>query len=267
MSETISTELITSELDDGVLPLILDDPRRRNALSTEMLNALLGAIENAASDDAVRVIIIGGSEAAFSAGHDLKELTHAREAEDGGHAFFEKLMALCSRLMQTITTCPKPVIAQVRGVATAAGCQLVASCDLAIAADTARFATPGVNIGLFCATPMVALSRNISAKHAMEMLLTGEMTSAQRAEEIGLVNRVVAAADLDEATMQLARRVASKPSETIAVGKRAFYRQREMTLADAYQYTSQIMADTLLDRPAIEGIGAFLEKRAPDWGH
>ncbi|MDX5402699.1 MAG: enoyl-CoA hydratase [Rhodobacterales bacterium] len=250
---------------DGILRLTLNDPRRRNALSEAMLERLRTAFAEAAEDPAVRVIVLAANGPAFCAGHDLKELTAGRAAPDRGRAYFARVMAACSGVMQAIVTCPKPVIAQVAGVATAAGCQLVASCDLALAADTATFSTPGVHIGLFCSTPMVALSRNVAAKHAMEMLLTGDMTPARRAAEIGLVNRVVPADDLPAAVMDMARKIASKSSMTLATGKRAFYEQREMPLAQAYEHASAVMVENMLARDAVEGIGAFIEKRSPNW--
>ena len=192
-------------------------------------------------------------------------MTAGRVGDDGGKANFAKVMSMCAGVMQGIVNCPKPVIAEVTGVATAAGCQLVASCDLALAADTAQFSTPGVHIGLFCSTPMVALSRNVADKHAMEMLLTGEMTSATRAAEIGLVNRVVTSEALQDATMEMAAKIASKSSMTLATGKRAFYAQREMSLPDAYDYASGVMVENMLAQDAAEGIGAFIEKREPKW--
>jgi enoyl-CoA hydratase/carnithine racemase len=251
--------------DDGILRLTLNDARRRNALSEAMLAALGAAFAEAGGNPAVRVIILAAIGPAFCAGHDLKEMTAGRAAPDFGKSYFTKVMSMCSGVMQAIVTCPKPVIAEVTGIATAAGCQLVASCDLAVAADTAQFSTPGVHIGLFCSTPMVALSRNVSNKHAMEMLLTGDMTSATRAAEIGLVNQVVAADALRDATMVMARKIASKSSMTLATGKRAFYAQREMPLAQAYDYASSVMVENMLARDAAEGIGAFIEKRAPQW--
>jgi enoyl-CoA hydratase/carnithine racemase len=238
---------------------------RRNALSEAMLAALGAAFAEAGADPTVRVIVLAANGPAFCAGHDLKEMTAGRAAEDGGRAYFAHVMAQCSGVMQGIVACPKPVIAEVTGVATAAGCQLVASCDLAVAADTARFSTPGVHIGLFCSTPMVALSRNVSNKHAMEMLLTGDMIPADRAAEIGLVNRAVPSDALCAAVMEMAGKIASKSSMTLATGKRAFYAQREMPLAEAYAYASQVMVDNMLARDAEEGIGAFIEKRAPQW--
>ena len=258
--------ILLHDLDgDGILRLTLNDPRRRNALSEAMLERLRTAFAEAAEDPAVRVIVLAANGPAFCAGHDLKELTAGRAAPDRGRAYFARVMAACSGVMQAIVTCPKPVIAQVAGVATAAGCQLVASCDLALAADTATFSTPGVHIGLFCSTPMVALSRNVAAKHAMEMLLTGDMTPARRAAEIGLVNRVVPADDLPAAVMDMARKIASKSSMTLATGKRAFYEQREMPLAQAYEHASAVMVENMLARDAVEGIGAFIEKRSPNW--
>ena len=260
------SDILLSHLDaDGILRLTLNDTRRRNALSEAMLGALDRAFAGATADAAVRVVVLAANGPAFCAGHDLKELTAGRAAPDGGKAYFAKIMTLCSGVMQSIVTCPKPVIAEVTGVATAAGCQLVASCDLAIAAADARFSTPGVHIGLFCSTPMVALSRNVSNKHAMEMLLTGDMVPAARAAEIGLVNHAVAPETVTEATMAMARKIASKSSLTLATGKRAFYEQREMPLAQAYDYASAVMVENMLARDAEEGIGAFIEKRAPQW--
>ncbi len=260
------SDILLSDLDDhGILRLTLNDSRRRNALSEAMLNRLATAFADATGDAAVRVVVLAANGPAFCAGHDLKELTAGRAAPDMGRAYFTKIMTLCSGVMQAIVTCPKPVIAEVTGIATAAGCQLVASCDLAIAAATASFSTPGVHIGLFCSTPMVALSRNVSNKHAMEMLLTGDMTSAARAAEIGLINRVVAPEALQAATMEIARKIASKSSLTLATGKRAFYEQREMALAAAYDHASAVMVDNMLARDAEEGIGAFIAKRAPQW--
>ncbi|MDG1863358.1 MAG: enoyl-CoA hydratase [Yoonia sp.] len=260
------SDILLSDLDsDGILRLTLNDSGRRNALSEAMLATLGAAFAEAGTNPSVRVIILAANGPAFCAGHDLKEMTAGRAGEDRGRAYFTKVITQCSGVMQGIMNCPKPVIAEVTGIATAAGCQLVASCDLAIAADTAQFSTPGVHIGLFCSTPMVALSRNVSAKHAMEMLLTGEMTSADRAAEIGLVNRAMAPDDLRDATMTMARKIASKSSMTLATGKGAFYAQREMTLAEAYDYASQVMVDNMLARDAEEGIGAFIAKRAPQW--
>lgn len=251
--------------EDGILRLTLNDVGRRNALSEAMLSELGAAIAGAGKDPAVRVIVLAANGPAYCAGHDLKEMTAGRDAEDRGRAYFTRVMAQCSGVMQGIVNCPKPVIAEVTGIATAAGCQLVASCDLAVAAETAKFSTPGVHIGLFCSTPMVALSRNTTNKHAMEMLLTGDMVPAARAAEIGLVNYAVPEAELQATTMEMARKIASKSSMTLATGKRAYYAQREMPLAEAYDYASQVMVDNMLAHDAEEGIGAFIEKRAPRW--
>jgi len=261
-----NSEILQRDLaGDGILRLTLNDAGRRNALSEAMLAKLGAAFAEAGINPLVRVVILAANGPAFCAGHDLKEMTAGRAGPDGGKAYFTTVMALCSGVMQAIVDCPKPVIAEVTGVATAAGCQLVASCDLAIAADTAQFSTPGVHIGLFCSTPMVALSRNVVSKHAMEMLLTGDMTSANRAAEIGLINRVVDAERLQDATLAMAQKIASKSSMTLATGKRAYYAQREMPLSEAYDYASGVMVDNMLARDAKEGIGAFIEKRAPHW--
>lgn len=258
--------ILLRELDDaGILRLTLNDSARRNALSEAMLGELGAAFIAAGQDPQVRVVVLAATGPAFCAGHDLKEMTAGRAGPEGGKAYFAKVMTMCSGVMQAIVHCPKPVIAEVSGIATAAGCQLVASCDLAIAADTAQFSTPGVHIGLFCSTPMVALSRNVADKHAMEMLLTGDMTSATRTAEIGLVNRAVPPQDLRDATMQMARKIAAKSSMTLATGKRAYYAQRDMPLTQAYAYASGVMVDNMLARDAEEGIGAFIEKRAPQW--
>ncbi|MDP3961975.1 MAG: enoyl-CoA hydratase [Pseudorhodobacter sp.] len=260
------SDILLRDLDgDGILRLTLNDVGRRNALSEAMLAELGAAFAEAGGNASVRVVILAASGPAFCAGHDLKEMTAGRAGPDRGKAYFTKVMALCSGVMQAIVNCPKPVIAEVTGIATAAGSQLVASCDLAIAADTAQFSTPGVHIGLFCSTPMVALSRNVSNKHAMEMLLTGDMTSAARAAEIGLINRSVAPEALRQATTEMARKIASKSSMTLATGKRAFYAQREMSLTDAYDYASGVMVENMLAADAKEGISAFIEKRTPQW--
>ena len=264
--ENHSSNILHSELlDSGVLRLTLDDQGRRNALSEDMLAQLTTELSAAATNGAVRVIVLAAKGPAFCAGHDLKEITAARAQEDRGRDYFKQLFDSCACLMQLIVNMPKPVIAEVAGVATAAGCQLVASCDLALAAETARFATPGVNIGLFCSTPMVALSRNVAHKHAMEMLLTGDMLSAEKAQEIGLINRTLIPDQLTAATMAMANKIASKSSMTLAVGKQAFYRQSEMALSDAYEYSSQVMVDNMLRYDAEEGIGAFVDKRPPEW--
>ncbi|MDO7632794.1 MAG: enoyl-CoA hydratase [Paracoccaceae bacterium] len=260
------SDILLSDLDgEGILRLTLNDTARRNALSESMLGALGEAFVKTGSNPAVRVVILAANGPAFCAGHDLKEMTAGRANPDRGRAYFTKVMAMCSGVMQAIVNCPKPVIAEVTGIATAAGCQLVASCDLAIAADTAQFSTPGVHIGLFCSTPMVALSRNVANKFAMEMLLTGDLTTAARAAEIGLINRAVAAEALRDATMLMARKIAFKSSMTLATGKSAYYAQREMELSDAYVYASGVMVENMLTSDAEEGIGAFIQKRAPKW--
>lgn len=258
--------ILLSELSDaGVLRLTLNDPARRNALSEKMMAAIQSTLDTVADDAAVRVIVLASHGPAFCAGHDLKELTAGRAADDKGKAYFTTIMAQCSTMMQTIVRHPKPVIAEVRGIATAAGCQLVASCDLAYAANEAKFSTPGVHIGLFCSTPMVALSRNVAPKHAMEMLLTGDMVSATRAVEMGLVNAAFAEDELTGAVLAVAAKIASKSSMTVKTGKRAFYEQAEMSLADAYDYAAGIMVDNMLKRDAEEGVNAFLEKRDAVW--
>jgi len=257
--------LLRREIIDGIAVLTLDSPATRNALSEAMIAALQEALDAIRDDGAVRAVVIAANGRAFSSGHDLKEVTARRSDPDNGRAFFARLMTSCSAMMQAIMHLPKPVIAAVQGVATAAGCQLVATCDLAVASEQATFATPGVNIGLFCSTPMVALSRNVPRKHAMHMLLTGEAVTAQRAQEIGLVNSVVAAGAERDAAISLARTIAAKSAYTLKVGKEAFYRQAEMSLADAYLYTAQVMTENMMARDAQEGIGAFVDKRAPKW--
>lgn len=260
-----TTSPLLHRLDGGVCTLTLNRPAARNALSDEMLAALEAGLARAVQDSAVRVIVLAANGPAFSAGHDLKQMVPHWADGDGGEAYFAGLLGACARVMQAIVRCPKPVIAQVHGIATAAGCQLVASCDLAIAGESARFATPGVNIGLFCSTPMVALSRNVARKHAMEMLLTGDMISASRAAEMGLVNRVVPDGELGDAVMAMARHVASRSAVSIRIGKEAFYRQLELGLTDAYAFASGVMTRNMLEAEAREGIGAFLEKRPPRW--
>ncbi|MDE1985631.1 MAG: enoyl-CoA hydratase [Alphaproteobacteria bacterium] len=253
--------LVLSSQSGPVLRLAMNRPTARNALSEGLMTALQAALDTAAGDAAVRVVVLAAEGPAFCAGHDLKEMTAHRQSADKGAAAFAALFAQCARLMQTIVRLPKPVIAQVHGVATAAGCQLVASCDLAVASAAASFATPGVNIGLFCSTPMVALSRNLSRKHAMEMLLTGEAVSAAQAWHLGLVNRVAEPETLEAETMVLAAQIASKPRATVKLGKEAFYRQLERGLADAYDYAARVMTENMLHSEAEEGIAAFLNKR------
>ena len=253
------TELLTRHDAGGVARLTLNRPGARNALSVPLMTALESALAEVAGDDGVRVVVIAGAGPAFCAGHDLKEVRAA------DHPALQALFAQCSRVMQAIVGLRVPVIARVHGIATAAGCQLVATCDLAIAADTARFATPGVNIGLFCSTPMVALSRTIGRKAAMEMLLTGEMVDAAEAHRLGLLNRVVPEAALDDAVTALATTIAGKSRAVLGLGKPAFYAQAEMGLADAYAYTSGVMVRNMAEPDAAEGIDAFIEKRAPVW--
>ncbi len=245
---------------DGVAWLTLNRLGARNALSMSLMQTLVAELAAIAKDQAVKVVVIGGAGPTFCAGHDLRELRANPE-----RSAYQATFALCSRLMMSIVRLPKPVIARVHGVATAAGCQLVASCDLAVAAENARFATPGVNIGLFCSTPMVALSRAVGRKAAMEMLLTGELIAASRAHALGLVNRVVPEAELDKTVAALAAQIVAKSPLTLAIGKEAFYRQAEMGLDDAYAYASEVMTRNMLARDAAEGIDAFLAKRQPVW--
>ncbi|MFT6509885.1 MAG: enoyl-CoA hydratase/carnithine racemase [Parvibaculaceae bacterium] len=250
---------------EGITTLTLNRASARNSLSEALLDALTTAFENIAEDESVRVVILAANGPAFSAGHDLKELQAHRGDADKGRAYYTDIMNRCATMMQKIVSCPKPVIAQIQGIATAAGCQLVASCDLAIAADTAKFATPGVNIGLFCSTPMVALTRNVSRKHAMEMLLLGDMISAQKACDIGLINKAVTHDQLETASQEMAQMIASKSSLTLAMGKEAFYTQIDMELADAYHHASDVMVHNMLTHDSEEGIEAFLAKRTPLW--
>jgi enoyl-CoA hydratase/carnithine racemase len=262
---TASSLILLREDVASVAVLTLNHPQSRNSLSEAMLEALGDALTAIAHDDTVRAVVIAANGPAFSAGHDLKELSRHRSDADRGRAYFKHMMTACSTMMQQIVALPQPVIAAVQATASAAGCQLVASCDLAVASREAKFATPGVDIGLFCSTPMVALSRNVSPKHAMEMLLTGEMISAEHAERIGLVNRVVAPGREREEALKLARDISSKSSLTVKIGKEGFYRQLEMRLGDAYNYVSEVMVENMLVRDAEEGINAFIEKREPKW--
>ena len=252
--------LLTSRPAEGVARLTLNRPAARNALSSRLMTALAEALATAAADPTVRVVIIAAAGPVFCAGHDLRDI----EADPGEPAM-RSLFVQCSALMTAIVRHPKPIIAQVHGVATAAGCQLVASCDLALAAQSARFATPGVNIGLFCSTPMVALSRAVGRKAAMAMLLTGDLIDAAHAEAIGLINHSVPDDSLDAATLDLARKIAGKSPLTLAIGKAAFYRQAEMGLDAAYAYASEVMTRNMAISDAREGIGAFLAKRPPAW--
>ena len=245
--------------------LTLNRPAARNSLSEALLHALETELTAIAADASVRAVVITGNGPVFSAGHDLKELTARRSDADRGRGYFAHIMTLCSAVMQQIVRLPQPVIAAVQGTATAAGCQLVASCDLAVASAAAKFATPGINIGLFCSTPMVALSRNVPPKHAMEMLLTGEAISAEEAARIGLVNHVVAPGTERDAALALAHRIAAKSRHVVKIGKEAFYRQIDMDLARAYDYAAEVMVENMMARDAAEGISAFIEKRTARW--
>jgi enoyl-CoA hydratase/carnithine racemase len=262
----VATPLVLIEnVESGVVRLTLNRPQARNALSRLLIQDLQTQIEQLGQDPSVAAIVLAASGKVYSSGHDLKELTAHRTDADGGQAFFRATMEACSAMMRAIVACPKPIIAAVDGHATAAGCQLVATCDLAVAAETSDFATPGVNIGLFCSTPMVALSRNISRKRAMEMLLMGEALSASDAMAYGLVNRVVPASDVMTESLSMARTIASKSKATVAIGKAAFYRQAELCLDDAYAYASEVMTKNMMMADAGEGICAFIEKRKPEW--
>jgi enoyl-CoA hydratase/carnithine racemase len=257
---TENAPVLLEERADGVLRLTLNRPEARNALSIGLMTALLEALGRAGKDPQTRVVVIAGAGPGFCAGHDLREIR-----EDQRRETYERIFALCSELMLAIVRLPKPVIAEIHGVATAAGCQLVATCDLAVAAEDARFATPGVNIGLFCSTPMVALTRAVGRKAAMEMLLTGELVDAASARALGIINRVVPRSRLRQAVDGLARQIAGKSALTVAIGKEAFYRQAELDLAAAYRYAAEVMTTNMLARDAGEGIDAFLGKRAPVW--
>ncbi len=255
--------LVLRQDKDGIARLTLNRPAARNALSQPMIAALQAEFDRIAADPSIGVVILAGNGPAFCAGHDLKEMRSA----DYGESYAEDLFEACAQLMQRIVSLPQPVIARVHGIATAAGAQLVASADLAIAADDARFATPGVNIGLFCSTPMVALSRNVSHKHALQMLLTGDLIDAPTALRFGLINEHVSGEQLDVAVEALAVKIASKSRHTLAVGKAAYYRQAELPLDEAYAYAKGVMVHNLQARDAREGIDAFIDKRHPTWCH
>lgn len=257
--------VLLEERRGAVVLLTLNRPGQRNSLSEGLIVALQAAIDRLSAAPDVAAVVLAANGPAFSSGHDLKEMTARRADADGGRAYFAHLMDLCARMMVSVVRSPKPFIAAVEGVASAAGCQLVASCDLAVAGHAARFATPGVNIGLFCSTPMVALSRNVSRKRAMEMLLLGEMLGAKEAADWGLVNRVVAEGQALDAALGLAAQIASKSSATVAIGKETFYRQLELPLADAYAEAAAVMVRNMLFADAKEGIGAFIEKRPAVW--
>jgi enoyl-CoA hydratase/carnithine racemase len=257
---------ILERADQGaVARLTLNSPSNLNALSDAMLSAMQAELDALAQDSRIRVVVIKGAGKAFCAGHDLKEMTRGRAAEDGGAAYFADLFARCAAMMQTLPRLPQPVIAQVHGIATAAGCQLVASCDMAVAAQGTRFGVNGVNIGLFCSTPMVALSRNIPRKQAFEMLTTGDFIPAERAQELGLVNRVVAPEALAQETQALADQVAAKLGSAVRIGKRAFYDQIQMPLEAAYAFTGEVMVENMMRKDTEEGIAAFIDKRDPAW--
>jgi enoyl-CoA hydratase/carnithine racemase len=251
--------------ENAVAHLRMNAPERLNALSDAMIAALQAEFDRLIEDRSVRAVVISGAGKAFCAGHDLKEMTAGRQAEDKGRAYFADLFNRCGRMMQTIRALPQPVIAQVHGIATAAGCQLVASCDMAVAAEGTKFGVNGVNIGLFCSTPMVALTRNIPPKAAMEMLTTGQFIDATRARELGLVNRVAPPEVLAEETRALAETVAGKLAAAVRIGKRAFYDQMQMPLDQAYAHTGAVMVENMLWRDTEEGIAAFIDKRSPDW--
>jgi len=258
-------EILTCDVSEGVARLVMNRPGKLNALSDAMLAALTERLTALGADAEVRVIILAGAGKAFCAGHDLKEMQAGRAAPDGGAAYFNDLFARCGALMQLIPSLSQPVIAEVHGIATAAGCQLVATCDMAVAAEGTRFGVNGVNIGLFCSTPMVALTRNIGRKAAFELLTTGQFVDSARATELGLINRAVPQDALEAETRALARTIAAKLNAAVRIGKRAFYEQAQMDLAEAYAHTGRVMADNMLLRDTDEGINAFLEKRSPDW--
>ena len=266
MSYRKNSKVLETDLNkNGVMRFNLNSPENLNALSENMMDLIQNSLNKASLDKNVRVIIIAGEGSTFSSGHDLKELKAARKNMDKGKKYFLKVMKKCSKMMQTIVKCPKPIIAEVAGTATAAGCQLVASCDLAYASNSAKFATPGVNIGLFCSTPMVAISRNLTNKHSMEMLLTGELISSNKAAKIGLINDVVEATKLKDFVLNKAQIISKKSSVTLKIGKEAFYKQLDMKLSDAYDYASNVMVENMLKFDAKEGIEAFIKKRKPNW--
>ena len=252
--------LLYQDRGQGIIHLTMNRPKAFNSLSSELMSEMQSALDGAHEDPSIRLIIIDGSGPGFSSGHDLREVTSFQTVKER-----QDLMEQCSKLMLSVVHCSKPVIAKVHGVAAAAGCQLVASCDLALSTNDAIFATPGVNIGLFCSTPMVAVSRNVSRKKTMKMLLTGEPISAHRAKEIGLINDHFENSQLEEEVIKLAETIASKSSKVIKIGKKAFYNQLEMPLDKAYKYTSKIMSENMMALDAEEGISAFLEKRTPNW--
>ena len=259
------SDLIIEDLKDSILKITFNNPSQQNTLSLEFINDLKKIIDKADKNDDVKVIILSSSGRVFSAGHNLKEIKSHREDKDQGLQFFTTLINSCSDLMIKIINNSKPVIAEVSGIATAAGCQLVASCDLAYASENSKFATPGVNIGLFCSTPMVALSRVVKSKHSMEMLLTGDFIDANKAKNIGLINNYFSEDSLADEIRQMANKIANKSSQTVKIGKKAFYNQAQMKTDDAYKYASEIMIENMMNQDSDEGISAFLEKREPNW--
>ena len=257
--------LILTEKNNNIFNIILNDQKNQNTLSENMINELTSALDIADKDNEVKVIILSSKGNIFCAGHNLKDLNSQRLQNDKGESYFKKIFQMCSQLMLKINKNNKPVIAMVDGIATAAGCQLISSCDLAYSSSRAKYATPGVNIGLFCSTPMVALSRNVKKKDAMKMLLTGEIIDAKEAKRISLINDYVVSENLSVEVMNLAKKIASKSMKTVNIGKSAFYKQAELSLSDAYRYTSEVMAKNIMNDDAKEGIASFIEKRDPDW--
>lgn len=257
--------LLKIEETNNIYNIILSDPKKQNTLSEEMINELQTAVKNGETNKKINVILISSTGKVFSAGHNLKDLNSKRDEKDKGKEYYKRIFKLCSELMININNCSKPIIAVVDGIATAAGCQLISSCDLAYSSNRSQYATPGVNIGLFCSTPMVPLSRNVAKKHAMEMLLTGDLINAEKAMNIGLINDIFEPEKLNNKVIEIASKIASKSKTTIKIGKKAFYEQNGMSLEDAYNYTSKIMAENMLHQDSEEGISAFLEKRIPNW--
>ena len=261
----MSFRLIKTEKSNNIFNIILNDEKNQNTLSEEMINELSEVFEIAESDNEIKVIILSSIGKVFCAGHNLKDLNSKRSENDNGEHYYKKLFQMCSELMISINKHSKPVIAMIDGIATAAGCQLISSCDLAYSSENSQFATPGVNIGLFCSTPMVPLSRTVGKKQAMEMLLTGDLIDSKKALNIGLINNVFETKKLEENVLKIANKIASKSSATIKIGKDAFYKQKDMSLKEAYDYTSKIMTENMLHKDSEEGITAFLEKRSPNW--
>ena len=257
---------LVERIDDGAISrLLLNQPSRLNVLSDDLLNTLQEELSSVGTSKNIRCLIISGAGNGFCAGHDLKEMTNKRQNPDGGVAYFRDLFVRCSKMMTTIQSLPQPVIAQVHGIATAAGCQLVASCDLAVADDSARFGVNGVNIGLFCSTPMVALTRAVGRKRAFEMLVTGQFIEAKEAKEIGLINKISEIGQLEKTTDELALQIISKLGDAVKIGKEAFYKQSEMNLKDAYDYTGAVMAENMMFEQTKKGINLFLDKKTPEW--